>query len=641
MPAFGYGCAVFLQADIVDFQRQGWQPEEIMAGLAAVLPKNVWLYVAQMPNLPSLGRTFVLQGGTQHNMAAVKAQVDFIESRFRGRRDGPVIRVHEHCGEAGAIGAALEAHRLWTEGRRTSFIGMPAVRELRYQTHRSEQTRCGFCKNHCLRTFVDISVGPEPDPITGPSADLSAVPEGTRRIVVGNSCERGGVQDVRAMREIKRTIEANKDAYPNFADLAGTAVWRPRHPERVPEPAARRPVTRRQRDERSLRERRGELRIGIPRVLNMYSVNPFFSAYFESLGVPARNLVYSDFTSERLFREGIRRASVDPCFPSKLGIPHVHDLLTRQHERHHLDVVLFPMIDALPAALQGTQASRSCATVTATPEAVKAAFLKEADLFAEAGVRYLDPIVDMADRQMCERQMYLAFRDLLGLTPDENRAAVAVAFRELEAFWSDLAHRARAVIDQLEAEDRLGIVLLGRPYHDDPGINHGILADLQRAGYPVLTCETLPTDPEFLDRLFGEEIARGVLAGPFDISDVWKHSYSENTSRKLWAAKVAARHPNLVAVELSSFKCGHDAPVYATVQRIIQDSGTPYFCFKDIDENRPASSFRLRIETISYSLERYRQDELLPLRRRQRQLEERLAEVELRLRAELGLAGVG
>lgn len=641
MPTFGYGCAVFLQSDIVDFQRQGWRPEEIMAGLAAVLPKNVWLYVAQMPNLPSLGRTFVLQGGTQHNMAAVKAQVDFIESRFRGRRDRPVIRVHEHCGEAGAIGAALEAHRLWTEGRRTSFIGMPAVRQLRYQTHRSEDTRCGFCKNHCLRTFVDISVGPVAEPsVAVPRAEVTAVPEGTRRIVVGNSCERGGAQDVRAMREIKRTMEANKDAFPNFADLAGTGVWRPRRPERVPEPARRR-VTRRQRAEQVLRDGRGDVRIGIPRVLNMYSVNPFFSAYFESLGVPARNLVYSDFTSEQLYREGIRRASVDPCFPSKLGIPHVHDLLTRQHQRHRLDVIFFPMIDALPAALPGTRASRSCATVTATPEAVKAAFLKEADLFAEAGVRYLDPIVDLADQRMCERQMYLTLRDVLGLDPDENRAAVAVAFRELEAFWSDLQRQARTVLDELEAEDRVGVVLLGRPYHDDPGINHGILADLQRAGYPVLTCETLPTDADLLERLFGDEIARGLMADPYDISDVWKHSYSENTSRKLWAAKVAARHPNLVAVELSSFKCGHDAPVYATVQRIIQDSGTPYFCFKDIDENKPASSFRLRIETIAYSLERYRQDQLLPLRRRQRLLEEKLAAVELGLRAELGMAGVG
>src|SRR4030095_7209033 len=30
MPVFGYGCAVFMQSDIVNFQRQGWAPEEIL-----------------------------------------------------------------------------------------------------------------------------------------------------------------------------------------------------------------------------------------------------------------------------------------------------------------------------------------------------------------------------------------------------------------------------------------------------------------------------------------------------------------------------------------------------------------------------------------------------------------------------------
>jgi len=103
MPVFGYGCAVFLQSDIVNFVRMGWRPEEILAGLAAVLPKNVWLYVAKMPNLPRFGSRFVLQGGTQNNLAAVKAQVDFIRSALQGHGREPEIRVHRHAGEAGAI----------------------------------------------------------------------------------------------------------------------------------------------------------------------------------------------------------------------------------------------------------------------------------------------------------------------------------------------------------------------------------------------------------------------------------------------------------------------------------------------------------------------------------------------------------
>jgi predicted nucleotide-binding protein (sugar kinase/HSP70/actin superfamily) len=40
-------------------------------------------------------------------------------------------------------------------------------------------------------------------------------------------------------------------------------------------------------------------------------------------------------------------------------------------------------------------------------------------------------------------------------------------------------------LDCLEREDRLGIVVLGRPYHHDPGVNHGIFQELQKRGYPI------------------------------------------------------------------------------------------------------------------------------------------------------------
>ena len=121
------------------------------------------------------------------------------------------------------------------------------------------------------------------------------------------------------------------------------------------------------------------------------------------------------------------------------------------------------------------------------------------------------------------------------------------------------------------------------------------------------------------------------------ITDVWKNSYSENTSRKIWAAKYVARHPNLVALELSSFKCGHDAPIYTVVEEIVEHSGTPYFCFKDIDENKPSGSIKIRVETIGYFLTRYRED---MVRRKQQtsDIEVRLREFEDRLRRQ-GVAG--
>ena len=127
-----------------------------MAGLCNVLPKNIWLYVSQIPNLSAIGTRFLLQGGTQYNLAAVKSQVDFIESRFRGKDQRVDVIVHEHCGEAGAIGAALEAGRLYDRGHQSTFIGMPAVRAISFTTTRNEETRCYFCKNNCLRTFIDV-----------------------------------------------------------------------------------------------------------------------------------------------------------------------------------------------------------------------------------------------------------------------------------------------------------------------------------------------------------------------------------------------------------------------------------------------------------------------------------------------------
>lgn len=80
-PKFSYGCAVFLDGDRVNFQKEGYSKEELLAGLALVLPKNVWQYVVQIPRMAELGRKFVLQGGTQYNLAAVKAQVDYIKER--------------------------------------------------------------------------------------------------------------------------------------------------------------------------------------------------------------------------------------------------------------------------------------------------------------------------------------------------------------------------------------------------------------------------------------------------------------------------------------------------------------------------------------------------------------------------------
>ncbi|MBI2187737.1 MAG: CoA activase [Acidobacteria bacterium] len=645
MPIFGYGCAVFMQSDIVNFQRQGWAPEEILAGLAAVLPKNIFLYVASIPNLAKLGSTFILQGGTQHNLAAVKAEVDFIRSNFRGAGIEPEVIVHEHCGESGAIGAAVEAMRLYNAGRRTTFIGIDAVRKISYRTTRNESTRCNFCKNNCLRTFIDVRMS---DAASTPAAQvapvkfISKVPKADdeRRLIIA-TCEKGSVEDVNEMRGIKAGIDDVKKASPNFVEIASKEAFRPRGPASVADPIPQPPAGPRsrfwpqaERDRAAAMQRRGSIHIGIPRVLNMYTYAPFFSGYFESLGVLGGNIVYSDYTSGELYRDGAGRGAIDPCFPAKIGVAHVHNLLFAKHAKKKLDYIFFPMVDVLHTNLTHLQGSNACPTVTVTPETAKAAFTKEGDVFAQQGVKYLCPLLNFADRPLLCRQLFEAWGEILGLSADENRRAVEVGFRELLAFEADIQRRAREVLDQLEREKRVGIVVLARPYHHDPGLNHEILEEFQKLGYPVFSQSTLPMDPDLLERLFGDEVRAGVIRDPLEITDVWKNCYSANTNQKVWAAKFTARHRNLVALELSSFKCGHDAPIYSVVESIIEKSGTPYFSFKDIDENKPSGSIKIRVETIHYFLKRYIEDmQKRPVT--DADLDRHLAEYEARLREEL------
>ena len=639
MPVFGYGCAVFLQSDIVNFQRQGWRAEEILAGLAAVLPKNIFQYVANVPNVTKLGTRFILQGGTQNNLAVVKAETDFINANFRDSGCKPDIVVHQHCAEAGAIGAAVEAMRLWQNGRHTTFIGMDAVGRITYHTTRNEDTRCHFCKNNCLRTFVDVQTSGPAEEAQPPFESKVPLRAGEQRMIIA-TCEKGAVEDLDSMREIKAGLDAIKAAHPNLVDMAAREVWRARSPASVADPTPSTSWRRSVRERIKLMSGRSNLRIGIPRVLNMYVYAPLFSAYLQSLGVPSENIVYSDFTTNEMYRAGSSRGSIDPCFPSKITIAHFHNLIYTKHVHKPLDCIFLPMFDVLCLPLVRTRACNACPTVAVTPETVEAAYTKEIDVFAQHNIGYLHPLVNLSDRKLFARQMLQCWQPVLGLSEGENERAVEEGYKAWHEYENSIRRRARDVLDRLEQENRLGVVMLARPYHHDPGLNHGILEEFQKLGYPVFSQNTLPLDEDLLERLFGDEVRAGIISHPLDISDVWKTATAASSNMKVWAAKFTARHPNLVALEISSFKCGHDAPVYTVVERIVEQSGTPYFCFKDLDENKPAASIKIRVETIDYFLKRYR-DDLLRRKQAQAQIDARLGQYERWLREAHRLPNAG
>ena len=211
MPQLSMGCGVFLQSDIVNQQRKGWQAEEILAGLCAILPLNVWIYAGGMNNLQQVGKKYILQGGTHRNLAVVKTQVDFILSKVP---EAEVV-VHPYSGEAGAIGAALVALDWWKNGGRTVFRGFDSIEKLTYKTATSKETVCHWCPVNCQRSFIDVAL------VEGNGRPWSKVPldKGWERVIVNNSCPKGLVEDLNEMKVIKAGIEKTKNAYPNVADM--------------------------------------------------------------------------------------------------------------------------------------------------------------------------------------------------------------------------------------------------------------------------------------------------------------------------------------------------------------------------------------------------------------------------------------
>jgi predicted CoA-substrate-specific enzyme activase len=218
VPALAMGCGVFLQSDIVNQQRKGWSADEIMAGLAAVLPLNVWVYAGQLQNLAAAGRKFILQGGTHRNLAVVKAQVDFI----RGKVHDAEIVVHPYSGEAGAIGAALCAGDMMKPGASTRFRGYDVIESLEYTSTTNEHTTCSWCPVSCKRTFIDVRLP------NGMGRPWSKVPlaAGWERVISGNSCPKGLLEDVNEMRVVKKNLETIRDAHPNTAELVRENAFR-------------------------------------------------------------------------------------------------------------------------------------------------------------------------------------------------------------------------------------------------------------------------------------------------------------------------------------------------------------------------------------------------------------------------------
>ena len=152
----GSRCTVFMNSSVKQAQKDGASVEDISAGLSISIVKNAIYKVIRAASADDLGQHIVVQGGTFHNDAVLRA----FEQELGREVTRPVI-----AGIMGAFGAALAARDLHLD--KSALLGPQALETF---THTAKPATCGLCTNHCALTINTF--------------------DGGRRFISGNRCSR-------------------------------------------------------------------------------------------------------------------------------------------------------------------------------------------------------------------------------------------------------------------------------------------------------------------------------------------------------------------------------------------------------------------------------------------------------------------
>lgn len=507
----GSRCTVFMNSKVKQAQKEGATVPDIAAGLAYSVIKNALYKVLKVKDPKDLGDHIVVQGGTFYNEAVLRA--------FEKLMGVEVIRP-DVSGLMGAYGMALLASEAAEElqNQHSTLLDMAGLKSLQVST---SMRNCGLCSNNCMLTINAFSDG--------------------RTYVTGNRCDRGAGD----------MIQEKHKPVPNMVDAKLRRYFDYFLKKNIP-------------------EFEGKLRIGIPRVLNIYEDFPFWFTFFHQLGC---EVVLSNYTTKDQYNKAIDTIPSDTaCYPAKAVHGHIRDLAEAQ-----VDLIWYPCIQHGPKEFSRDN-NYHCPMVISYPELIRN---NMQDVMGETP--FYAPFLPLADKKSLVPALVKVLKDL-PFSKGEISDAVEVAWAEQEKCKADYREMTKKTVSRLVAEQVPTIVLAGRPYHLDSGINHGIPELITSLGMAVLTEDGVAP--------LGYEIKH------LRVVDQWSYH-----SRLYRAAEFVSRTEGFQIVELNSFGCGLDSIVADQVKDILSAKHKIHTLLK-IDEGTNLGAVTIRLRSLQSVMER-------------------------------------
>jgi predicted CoA-substrate-specific enzyme activase len=500
---FGEQCSAFINSDIRKAIQFGANKEDIMGGLVTSIVSN---YLNRVVGNRSIGSIVALQGGVALNKA--------IPLAFAMLMNREII-VPPNPELLGCFGVGLLAREKFQDGllEKGDFdIDKMLAAEIKHE----REFVCKACDNYCPIKVLNVN---------------------NNKYMFGGRCNK--------YTNLRRKKVYEENEVFNYIDVRNELLF-----NECAAPA------------HELKPRRNFV-VGVPNALSVYTMWPFYSWFFHSLGIKT---VLSDDISH----EGVAKAESAYCFPGEIAhgtfqniidkgcdyifVPHFRDM---ESYEEHGNSNFCPITQALPYYL-----------AKAFPEIKKERILAPVVTFNLGETKAVESFVELGAQ--------------LGFSKEDSTSAFNIALKNQKLFFSRMKEEGLDALNKARAAKRPVIAILGRPYNAfTKDANMGIPLKFTSRGYSVIPYDMLP----------------------FEGSNIFDNMYWYYGQQDLKAASLLKDEDNIYVTWISNFSCAPDSFMLHYVKWMM---GAKPFLILELDSHSADAGIDTRVEAFADIIEGYR-----------------------------------